>query len=160
MTCCLPRWYNLFPIICSNGPFGLPPFKQKRYPSIYQINCDHKRPLILPWICTVNNHTFIGFVKLTRIFNLFFVSLNLLLYILYDIVVEMLSFNKSTICIGVTTCSIPGVWQREIIPALYVPTSNSAADAEGRNPNIAAAILLRAAVTMRLTFSIFFFLYF
>jgi len=38
---------------------------------------------------------------------------------------------------------------------VYLPTSNSAADAEGTNPNIAAAIL-RAAVTMRLTFSFFF----
>lgn len=28
-TCCLPRCYHLFPIICSNGPFGLPTFKNK-----------------------------------------------------------------------------------------------------------------------------------
>jgi len=39
-----------------------------------------------------------------------------------------------------------------------IPTSNSAADAEGTNPNIAAAIL-RAAVTMRLTLFIFFFIF-
>jgi len=41
-----------------------------------------------------------------------------------------------------------------------VPTSNSAADAEGKNPNIAAAILLRAAVTMRYSPDFFFFFVF
>jgi len=47
--------------------------------------------------------------------------------------------------------------ERNYTSVVYLPTSNSAADAEGTNPNIAAAIL-RAAVTMRLTF-LFFYLF-